>query len=525
MQAVFLRLLASFDELLCLPLAQIERLAYQMDTARKVLSRMKGRAILADEVGLGKSVEAGLVLKEAMIRSMAKSALILAPPSLLSQWQEELESKFSIPSQVIHSGAVEEWTKPGVLIASTAQAKRASHAEALSSRMFDLIIVDEAHHMRNRNTLLWKCVSRLKSKYLLLLTATPIQNSVDDLFNLITLLKPGQLSTAQEFKSRFIEKGTRGLSVRNVPELKGLVSDVMVRNSRAEVGLELPPRQAQTAIVDSSAQEKEFYEQALVGLKKKGLSRLAVLTASRMLGSLPVTALPLLREMGVRLPEERLGPSPSKIAFLEKYLRRIWQAKPGEKILIFTQFTETHRSLVRHFREQMDVAEIVGGQSGGVRESEVQRFRENASLLVSTDAGSEGRNLQFCHHLINFDIPWNPMRLEQRMGRLHRFGQKEPVTILSLCSQGSIEEVLLDLLDRKLNLFELVVGELSSVLGEIEDERSFEEHVGDLWIDSDSVDAFREKMSGVSAELTDARLRVAKVRKLDEAIFMDVGSA
>lgn len=518
MQAVFLKLLASFDELLCLPLVQIEQLPYQMDTARKTLSRMKGRAILADEVGLGKSIEAGLVLKEAMVRSMVKNALVLAPPSLLSQWQEELETKFAVSAEIIRSGSVKEWQKAGVLIASTVMAKRASHIEVLAERMFDLIIVDEAHHMRNRSSLLWKCVSRLKSKYLLLLTATPVQNSVDDLFNLITLLKPGQLATAQEFKARFVEKGTRGLSVRNVSELKTLVSDVMVRNTRAEVGIDLPPRQAQTTIVAATDQEREFYQTVSERLKKENLSRMAVLTASRMLGSLPTTALSILSEIGMKAPGGS-GDAPSKLSFLERHLRRVWNEKPGEKILIFTQFTETHRSLVKHFGKLCEVAQIIGGQDQRVRDQEVIRFQQKAPLLISTDAGSEGRNLQFCHHLVNFDIPWNPMKLEQRMGRLHRFGQKEPVFILNLCSQGSIEEVLLDLLDRKLNLFELVVGELSSVLGEVEDEKSFEERVGDLWLESDSLHAFREKMDGVSMELIQAKERARKVQQLDEAIF------
>ena len=260
---------------------------------------MKGRAILADEVGLGKSVEAGIILKEAMVRSMVRNALVLAPPSLMSQWQEELETKFAIQAEIVRPGSGKEWQTAGVLIGSTAMAKRASHAEVLAERMFDLIIVDEAHHMKNRNSLLWKCVSRLKSKYLLLLTATPVQNSVDDLFNLITLLKPGQLSTAKEFKARFVEKGTRGLSMRNVPELKTLVSDVMVRNTRAEAGIDLPPRQAQTTIVASTERELEYYRTVSEQLKKKNLSRIVVLTASRMLGSLPDTALSILAEMGM----------------------------------------------------------------------------------------------------------------------------------------------------------------------------------------------------------------------------------
>lgn len=518
MQAVFLKLVAGFDELLCLPLVKIEQFPYQMDTARKALGRMKGRAILADEVGLGKSVEAGLVLKEAMVRSMVKNALILAPPSLLTQWQEELESKFSISTQMICSGSMEGWQTSGVLIASSVMAKRPVHAEALASRMFDLIIVDEAHHMRNRNTLLWKCVSRLKSKYLLLLTATPVQNSVNDLYNLITLLMPGQLATEKEFKERFVEKGTRGLSVHNVSELNALVSDVMVRNTRAEAGVEFPPRQAQTMIVKPTPHEVDYYQSVGEFLKKKNLSRMTILTASRMMGSLPITASALLDEIGIERPEVAPG-APSKILFLEKYLKRIWDEKPTEKILIFTQFTETHRSLVRHFDELCEVSQIIGGQDQQARNNEVVRFQASAPLLISTDAGSEGKNLQFCHRLVNFDIPWNPMRLEQRMGRLHRFGQTEPVSILNLCSQGSIEEVLLDLLDRKLNLFELVVGELSSVLGEIEDEKSFEEQVGDTWLGSNSMEIFREKMEGVSEKLIQARERLSKIQNLDKTIF------
>ncbi|MBI3533927.1 MAG: DEAD/DEAH box helicase [Deltaproteobacteria bacterium] len=518
MNAVFLKMVAGFDELLCLSLVQIEKLDYQTDTARRALGRMKGRAILADEVGLGKSIEAGLILKETMIRSMAKNVLILTPPSLLSQWQEELESKFFIPSHIVRSGTTEEWQKLGIIIASTAMAKRCSHAELLSERMFDLIIVDEAHHMKNRNTLLWTLVSRLKSKYLLLLTATPVQNSIDDLFNLITLLKPGQLSTAQEFKTRFVEKGTHGLSVRNVSELKNLVSDVMIRNTRAETGLELPPRQARTTIVTPKDAEQIFYADISKTLKKRNLNRMTTLTTQRMMGSLPTTALPLLKKLGI-ITENTDLPSASKIGFLEKYIDHVWNKNPGEKILVFTQFIETHRALVLHFNSIFKIAQIVSGQDQRFRDQEIVKFQQSARLMISTDAGSEGRNLQFCHHLVNFDIPWNPMRLEQRMGRLHRFGQKDTVTILNLCSQGSVEEVLLDLLDRKLNLFELVVGELSTILGEIEDEKSFEEQLGDLWLKSESFDSFREKMANISAELLCAKNRIEKIQQLDEVVF------
>lgn len=517
--AAWLKMLAGFDELLCLPLVQIEQLPHQLRVAKRVMRVMKGRAILADEVGLGKSVEAGLILREYLTRSMAKTALILVPPSLISQWSEEMKSKFGMDSHIHRSGTSLPSPLPSVLLMSTATARREPMASALAETFFDTIIVDEAHHLKNKSSTLWKMVNRLRSKFLLLLTATPVQNSLDDLYNLVTLLRPGQLETPKQFRERFSANGSgKKLQVKNTELLRRLTSEVMVRTTRSEAGLDLPPRQARTAIVTPTAAEAEIYQDASQYLKQLNVSRMRLLATQRLLGSLPMAALAGLREADFNVTKYDLTVS-SKLKYLDGYIREAQAKNPGGKILIFTQFTESHAQILKILSRHFSCASVIGGQDRATRDRETERFMNECSILVSTDAGSEGRNFQFCHHLVNFDIPWNPMRIEQRIGRLHRFGQKEPVEILNLCQRDSLEESLLWLIDQKLNLFELVVGELSSILGDLEDDQSFEQTVGDMWIESPSWSDFRHRIEELGKRAGDVYQEQVKIRRLDAELF------
>jgi len=171
---------ASYDQLLCLPtLHNVESLGYQEETARKVLKTLRGRAILADEVGLGKTIEAGLVLKEYQMRGLVRSALILTPSSLVAQWREELEDKFNLSFATTNDPLFRQdperfWKSPFVL-ASIQTAKSKRQFDAVTARTYDMIIVDEAHHLKNRTTLNWKLVNTVKKTFLLLLTATPVR--------------------------------------------------------------------------------------------------------------------------------------------------------------------------------------------------------------------------------------------------------------------------------------------------------------------------------------------------------------
>ena len=185
LQATRLAMVAGFDQLLCLPwLRDVQLLEHQLRTARTVLRRLRGRALLCDEVGLGKTIEAGIILEELVVRGLARHVLILTPPSLLEQWQGEMRHKFGL-NFIVHDApgfreqGAQAWVVHDRIIASYHTAKREPHRAAILKQDWDLVIVDEAHHFRNRTTLLWQMASELRRKYILLLTATPVQNDLD----------------------------------------------------------------------------------------------------------------------------------------------------------------------------------------------------------------------------------------------------------------------------------------------------------------------------------------------------------
>ena len=264
LEAQRIRFRDSFENLICLSnLQNIRSLWYQEETARKVLKTFRGRALLSDEVGLGKTIEAGMVLQEYIHRGMVKSALILTPTPLVSQWKEELKTKFDLdfPStdDPDYRKNEEAFWGQAFILASINLAKSKRNLEAVTRREYDIVIVDEAHHLKNRQTLNWKLVNALKKRFLLLLTATPVENNLMELYNLITLLKPGQLKTATAFREEFMTRGDP-TSPQNRSRLKELLGQVMIRNTRALANINIPPRFAETIRVEPTASEKDLYE-------------------------------------------------------------------------------------------------------------------------------------------------------------------------------------------------------------------------------------------------------------------------
>jgi SNF2-related domain len=258
-----LGLTQGFDELLCLPhLHSIETFWYQVETVRKVLKQFRGRVLLADEVGLGKTIEAGMVLKEYLLRGMVESVLVLTPASLVGQWREELLTKFDIACASTHDallrGDPERFWGQKRVIASIALARRGEHAQRLLARSFDLVIVDEAHHLRDRTSASYKLVDGINKRFLLLLSATPVQNDLTELYNLLTLLKPGIFKTLKEFKSAYMTAG-KPRQPANPERLRELMRGAMIRNTRAVVALKLPRRHAVTIRVDGVEGEREAY--------------------------------------------------------------------------------------------------------------------------------------------------------------------------------------------------------------------------------------------------------------------------
>ena len=205
-------------------------------------------------------------------------------------------------------------------------------------------------------------------------------------------------------------------------------------------------------------------------------------------------------------------------------MRDILQRFPG-KFLIFTEFRQTQEAILAHLREwDVSAAAFHGGLSIEQKEEAVAAFRapdeeapqhgkpHGVRVLVSTESGAEGRNLQFCHQLINYDLPWNPMRVEQRIGRLHRLGQEHDVSIFNLSCNETIEAHVIDLLARKIRMFELVIGELDLILGSMEADRSFEDLLREAWEQSETDADLRKRLADLGELLVRARSRYDEVR-------------
>jgi len=535
---------AGFDQLICLPLVRdMELLEHQIRTAKTVLRRCRGRALLCDEVGLGKTIEAGIILDELHLRGLARSVLVLVPPSLVEQWQGEMRRKFALEfishdDPAFRARGAAAWTEHDRIIASMHTAKREPHRSAIVGRRWDMIIIDEAHHLRNTRTQLWRFASELQKQYILLLTATPVQNNLEELFNLVTLLEPGLLSTAKQFQRRFVDRKDR-LTPRNVEELHPLLAEVMVRNRRSTVGLQFTRRWARTERLVLSPGERQLYDAVTTLVRqhlrsatgKGGFSRMALIALQMALGSSSHAAGATLRTMA----ENESYPAPERqtLAELARQAAALTSSAKVERLLgllrefpdkmvIFTQFRATQELLHRQLREAgHDVALFHGGLTRLEKEAAIERFRGPARLLLATEAGSEGRNLQFAHAVCNFDLPWNPMRIEQRIGRLSRIGQTHDVFIFNLVAADTVEAAVLHLLEAKLSMFELVIGEIDMILGNLEEEREFQDVVADLWAESAGTDDFARRMEELGDRLLDAKAAYLEQARHDDRLFGD----
>ncbi len=535
-----LDLAQGFDELLCLPhLRGIETFWHQTETVRKVLKQFRGRVLLADEVGLGKTVEAGMALKEYLLRGMAERVLILVPASLVGQWREELETKFDIPVATTHDALAREdpdrfWAQPRI-VASLALARRREHADRLLGQAFDIVIVDEAHHLRDRGSQGYKLVDGLNKRFLLLLSATPVQNNLIELYNLLTLLKPGIFKTQKEFRAAYMTPG-QPRRPANAQRLRDLMRDAMIRNTRAVVALKLPRRHATTRRVEPPAAEAALYQEtaamirALAAETGAGAHRLALHHLLGAAGSSPAAAAAAIGRFAAGRPARGGGDGGAWRDLAERWARleaggkelaliELLARNPAEKKLVFVQNRETMASLAALLaRRGLAFARFDGTMSGPDKDAAIAAFRDSAPVLLCSESGGEGRNIQFCNTLINFDIPWNPMAIEQRIGRIDRIGQTREVFIFNLVAQGTVEEAVLRLLDEKINMFELVVGEVGAILGELEEERPFAELVLDAWLETTAAGR-EEAFDAIGRRLDQARGDHSDAKALDEALF------
>ncbi len=537
-ELVRLSLFEGFDELLCLPALQgVEAHWYQVETVRKVLKQYRGRVLLADEVGLGKTVEAGMVLKEYLLRGMAERILILTPASLVGQWRDEMATKFGIDCATSHDALLRSdparfWAQPRV-IASIAVARRKEQAELLTAGRYDAVVVDEAHHLRDQASASYRLVNSLQKRFLLLLSATPVQNSLLELYNLLTLLQPGIFKTQKEFRAVYMVPG-KPREPANRERLRDLMRGVMVRNTRALAALRMPRRHASTLRAIPDAPEAACYD-ALTALVREAASgagpsgqgphRLSLQHLLTAAGSSPAASAAALARYAERHPGDArwtalLARTRAVAAGAkEAALLRLLGQNPAEKKLVFVHHRDSLTHLADQLRRQnMPFASFTGDMSGPQKDAAIETFRDRVPVLLCTESGGEGRNLQFCNTLINYDIPWNPMAIEQRIGRVDRIGQTREVFVFNLVTAGTIEDTVLRILDEKINMFELVVGEVGAILGEVDEQQDFSTLVLDAWLQGTEqarLDAFAQ----LEGQLLAARRQYDGTKQLDEALF------
>ena len=529
---------AGFERLRCLPLLRgFQPHEYQLRVVRQVLRNMGGRALLADEVGLGKTIEALCILKELDVRGLVRNVLILTPATLVAQWIEELKFKFDLD---FHRGRKREhWRAYPRIVASLDTAKSRRHAEEILQVPWGLVIVDEAHRLKNRRTRNFRFVNQLRSQRLLLLSATPFQNNLVELFNLVTLLRPGQLETEAEFKRRYLVRGDKS-AVNDTEGLKQLLAAVMVRNRRSEVGVEFVPRRGMTRRLPMSDEHEALHVEAVDFCRRRfrevygdsaplvavGYLRMLCASPFRFRESLVGNILPRLKTAGATHlePEVRrlveLADAVTWDAKLEALVEDLKRHK--EQVVTFTHYRGLLKYVAARLRhEKIDAVPFHGGFDADQKEEAIAAFKSGRRVLLSTDAGNEGRNLQFARRVVNYDLPWNPMKVEQRIGRVHRMGQTREVIVTSYTLQGTIEDDLLQLLERKLGLFQLIVGEVELILGRCQ----VEKRLASMVLDSRSDEEMRERLGEFGEELQQMRTDYNQVQRLNETALAKVGTA
>jgi len=454
-------------------LPNLTPLTHQLEVAQTVIERMNGKAILADEVGLGKTIEAGLVLKEYLVRGLVKKALILVPASLINQWIEELNYKFYIPAiPYKKSYPLDQYD---VVVMSMDTAKKSPHKELIYNQNYDMIIIDEAHKLKNHKTKNYEFVQGLKKKFCLLLTATPIQNNVFELFHLISLLKPGHLGNYETFQTSF---SAHKHDWEHDEYLKELVNQVMVRNRRQDTGIEWTNRRVETIPIQFTDQEKEVYEMIL---ELKNVSTVfsgsfSMITLQKEMCSSKEATYLTINKMRQKCVD------PEEIKYTEEIIQKLMALEinskaekayeiinqANDKVIIFTEYRASQAYLQWYLYTKGITSVLFNGKFKKSKRDWMKRlFKEKAQVLIATESGGEGINLQFCHHVINYDLPWNPMKLEQRIGRVHRLGQEHDVHIYNLAIQNTIEDDILDLLYVKIDVFEKAVGDLDDILSSL----------------------------------------------------------
>lgn len=577
--------------------AQVDLNPHQIEAALFALKNpLHEGVMLADEVGLGKTIEAGLVLCQ-LWAERKRRLLVICPSSLRKQWQEELREKFALPA-TIAEGVLPVFSD-GIWVMSYQFA--AKYAERLQLEHWDCAVLDEAHKLRNahkENNRIGQALQRvLAGKKKILLTATPLQNSLMELYGLSQFLDPYLFGSDKQFRRDFVTHN-------HLEELQGRLKGFIHRTLRRDVEeyVSYTQRHAITQSFTPTEEEDRLYQNISAFLQREpsyALPRrqrhLTGLILRKLLASSPHAVLGTLQAMHNRLsalqqgqqeqealllldrddiydtsddwtedePDTTLPESinhqqlAEEITLLDSYIRQAQQLCLGkdskaqallealqtgflkmaslgaaQKAIIFTESTRTQKHLAdflanNGYRDQIvlfngsnsdsatraiyqawldnpdNLSRITGAASADKRAALIDHFKHQAPIMIATEAAAEGVNLQFCSLLINYDLPWNPQRVEQRIGRCHRYGQKFDVVVINfLNSLNEADKRVLELLTEKFQLFNGLFGASNDIIGRVENVGlDFEKRIAHIYDTCRSPQAIKTAFNQLQKEL------------------------
>jgi SNF2 family DNA or RNA helicase len=547
------RFASLYDPLLAMNTSKVDPLPHQIEAVYGyVLKLPRIRFLIADDPGAGKTIMAGLIIKELKLRGMAKRILIIVPGHLKDQWRRELKERFEESFAVVDRGLIDAlygenvWMREMQLITSIDFAKQEDVLPSITAAHFDLVIVDEAHKMsayrygdkvdKTGRYRLGEALSQA-STHLLFLTATPHSGDTENFRLFLDLLEPGFFATT-EMLQESIKQQDNPLFIRRVKEDlrdfegKPLFLPRHVETKAFNLGVESPDEK--TLYNALSEYVEKQYNKALTHDKRRNVAFALVILQRRLASSTYALYRSLTRrkkrleEMletttNVRIDErdfdfdvtedlseeerwereelwETLSVAENRqelqreVATLDSLIRQaraiidnnnngevklrhfrqaldeLNRLQPGAKVLIFTESRDTLDYLEKRLHEwEYSVCTIHGGMKLTERIKAESVFRNEAQFMIATEAAGEGINLQFCNLMVNYDIPWNPNRLEQRMGRIHRYGQRREVYIVNLVAEDTREGRVLWRLFQKLKEIQAALGsdKVFDVLGDI----------------------------------------------------------
>lgn len=495
---------------------------HQVGVVQRVLSSRRPRFVLADEVGLGKTIEAGMIFSALRLSGLANRVLIVAPSHLAVQWLVELFHKFNqlftlmdterFAQSLKEAPEVNPWTRfPRIITSLEMLSRGEEHRELVSSKdaFWDLVVFDEAHHLKGEKAFEAAKGLAANSWGLLLLTATPMQLDPSEYHGLLQLIDQDTAPTLKGFEERLARQEELSSAVRALlegkksedalkalakrfpedPQLQKLkekdallahlaetysLSDRLIRNRRVIVG-GFSERKLHRHEVPLTAAEQNARNAALEKLQKTPTVSGAVLAnlLRRLESSSAAFHAAVLgnKALAASKDELRLPDRDSKYQVFLKVLQGIWAKEREAKVLVFTEARDTLEMLRTELsREGIEALGYHGDLPMVERDRQVARFRdpEGPKVLICTEVGGEGRNFQFAHHLVNYDLPWSPATMEQRIGRLDRIGQTKPVEIHVFDPKGTLSSDVLSLLADAVGVFGETVGGLDAVLEEVE---------------------------------------------------------